>query len=98
MSSELCRELAALLAQAESARDMEMLVEGLLTPAEVEEVMRRWRLLKRLTAGQTQREISREMKVSLGKISRGSLMLKYGLPEFTDLMRRIERPSEDSTE
>lgn len=96
MPSECCKELATLLAQAESSHDFEMLVEGLLTPAEVEEVMRRWRLLQRLVAGQTQREISREMKVSLGKISRGSRMLKYGLPEFADLMRRLKPPPEDS--
>lgn len=96
MPNELCRELAELLAQAESPHDLEILVEGLLTPAEVEEIMRRWRLLQRLMAGQTQREISREMKVSLGKISRGSRMLKYGLPEFADLMRRFENAAEDS--
>jgi len=84
------------LAQAQSTRDLEILVEGLLTPAEVEEVMRRWRLLQRLEAGQTQREISREMKISLGKISRGSRMLKYGIPEFTDLMHRIGSARKDS--
>jgi len=34
--------------------------------------------------------------VSLGKISRGSRMVKYGLPEFADLMRRFENSAEDS--
>ena len=88
--AELRRELAALFSAVHDAGEMDTLIEGLLTPGEIEEVSFRWRLMCRLVRGQTQREISRELGVSLGKIARGSRLLKYGLPRFAELIRRVE--------
>lgn len=90
MQQQLIRELAVLFIAARDQSEMETLLEGLLTPREIEEVTFRWRLLSRLVQGQTQRDISRELGVSLGKIARGSRLLKYGLPRFAELIRRVE--------
>lgn len=87
---ELRRELAVLLRVARDLGQVDALLEGLLTPGEIEEVMFRWRLMVRLVNGETQRDISRELGVSLGKISRGSRLLKYGLPTFRELIERLE--------
>ena len=84
----LRHELGSILKHANDQGELEVLVEGLLTPQEIEEVVRRWRLLKRLIAGETQRDISRELGVSLGKISRGSRLLQYGPPKFRDLVTK----------
>ncbi len=76
---------------------MEIFLEGLLTPSELEEVICRWRLMQRLRAGQTQRQIARELGVSLGKISRGSRLLKYGSPQFRELLRKIDEQASPSS-
>jgi Trp operon repressor len=68
---------------------MDDLINGLLTPSEIEEVVFRWRLVRLLLKGHTQRAISDELGVSLGKISRGSRLLKYGPPGFRHLAERL---------
>ena len=50
----------------------------------------RWRLLVLLERGTTQRDIARELGISLGKIARGSRLLKYGPEEFRALLLRID--------
>ena len=95
MQDEMLHELSALFLSVRDRREMESLIEGLLTPGEVEETTFRWRLIRRLLAGQTQREISRELGVSLGKIARGSRLLKYGPPEFRRLVERLAQDDHD---
>jgi len=90
MQQQLIQELAALFSAARGTEEIETLIEGLLTPSEIEEVIFRWRLLRRLVQGQTQRDISRELGVSLGKIARGSRLLQYGLPGFSEFIKRFD--------
>ncbi len=89
MQEGLRNELAKLFAGAGGPDELGTLIEGLLTPQEIEEIVFRWRLILRLRSGQSQREISRDLGVSLGKIARGSRLLKYGPPEFRDLVERL---------
>ena len=70
--------------------ELEKLLEGMLTPQELDEVCVRWQLLTRLLAGQTQRDIAHELGISLGTIARGSRLLKYGSPGLAELVMRIE--------
>jgi len=86
----LRRELAPLLWSARDEEELTTLLEGLLTPQEIEEVELRWRLMIRLLHGRTQRDIGKELGISLGKIARGSRLLKYGPPEFRELLERFE--------
>ena len=48
----------------------------ILTQSEVETLSKRWQILNLLNKGKTQREISKELKVSLCKVTRGSQILK----------------------
>lgn len=48
----------------------------ILTESEVETLSKRWCIIKGLTKGQTQREIAKDLKVSLCKVTRGSKILK----------------------
>jgi len=87
----LLKELTNVLAHARNPRELSVLLEGLLTPQEIREVVFRWRLLNRLLDGATQRQIARELGVSLGKISRGSRLLQFGPSEFREIVERIRR-------
>lgn len=48
----------------------------ILTDAEVETLSKRWCIIKMLFEGMSQREIAKELKVSLCKVTRGAKILK----------------------
>lgn len=81
--------LTEILWAARDEEELKTLLEGLLTPQELDEIRHRWQLLCRLDQGRTQRDIAKELGVSLGTIARGSRLLKYGSPEFRELVKRI---------
>ena len=84
-----CRhELRHIFGLAQTPEDLDRLLEGLLTPQEIEELVKRWRLLRRLLQGEPQRQNAGELGISLGKIARGSRLLKYGPGDFRALVRR----------
>jgi TrpR family trp operon transcriptional repressor len=90
--------LSRIMACARTEEDMRVLLEGLLTPQEHDEVVLRWRLLVMLAQGQTQREIARKLGISLGKIARGSRLLQYGRPAFRRLIEAAAAAAPDSGE
>lgn len=51
-------------------------LESILTEYELDEVSKRWALVRLIEEGMSQRQISRELGVSLCKITRGSKELK----------------------
>ena len=57
-------------------KTMSRLINEIFTPAEIQDVALRWRLMKMLHEGIPQREIARRLKISLCKITRGSKILK----------------------
>ncbi len=69
-------ELAVILAGLRDSGLMEEFLREILTPAEVTEIARRWRLVKLLHEGHPQREIAARLHLSLCKITRGSKELK----------------------
>lgn len=48
----------------------------ILTEAELTTLSKRWQILRMLSNGSTQREIAKELQVSLCKVTRGSKILK----------------------
>jgi len=70
--SELSRALAK-TADSDLIRDF---LYCLLTPAEIADVAARWALVKSLKKNIPQREIARDLGISLCKITRGSKELK----------------------
>ena len=87
---QLASELARILGAARSEAELRTLINGLLAPQELEGVVLRWELIEELLSGRTQREISERLGISLGKIARGSRLIKYGPPEFRELVARIQ--------
>jgi Trp operon repressor len=67
------------MSRALSAADPELIREflySLYTPAEADEIAKRWALVKQIALGRPQREIAKELGLSLCKITRGSRELK----------------------
>ena len=89
MQEQQLDELSGLILQTRDRQELEVLLQGLLTPQELDEIVQRWRLMALLLQGTTQREISHELGISLGKIARGSRLLKYGPPSFRQLATRL---------
>ncbi len=69
-------ELSRLLARTDDPRLVEAVLSALLTPSEAYDLSARWELVKRLEEGETQRQIAKELHLSLCKITRGSRELK----------------------
>lgn len=68
--------VAELFASVNKTEVMQRLLEEILTPAELRDMSLRWQLLERLYAGESQRKIAEDLRVSLCKITRGSRILK----------------------
>ena len=56
--------------------ELESFFEEIFTPAELSDLSLRWKLLKDLHTGMTQRKIAEKYRISLCKITRGSKVLK----------------------
>ena len=73
--SKNIKEIATLLTKMSSKDGFSFLLE-ILTPAEISTLSKRWRILKMLNEGFSQREIAKELQVSLCKVTRGAKILK----------------------
>ena len=78
MNKKFVRELAELLGKITNKDVMESFLKDILTPAELDEISRRWQIVKMLNDGLSQRKIAKKLAVSIGTVSRGSRELKYG--------------------
>ena len=73
---ENLNELAIALANTKDPRLIEKFLGCLLTPAETADIAARWALVKALEQKIPQREIARNLGLSLCKITRGSREMK----------------------
>lgn len=73
-------ELVEILTGIKNKKIMLDFLADLLTPAELNDVITRWQIIKQLNAGVHQRDIANNLKVSIAKITRGSreLLDKHG--------------------
>ncbi|MBQ9246339.1 helix-turn-helix domain-containing protein [bacterium] len=69
-------EIANILASEKDNNEIQNFIVEILTEAELETLSKRWRILKMLKEGRTQREIAQQLNVSLCKVTRGSKILK----------------------
>ena len=77
ISSELSlQELSRALAATNDSDLIENFLRSLLTEYEIDEVTKRWELVKLIDDGMSQRNIAKELGLSLCKITRGSRELK----------------------
>jgi len=69
-------DLIKIFASTTDVKDMQKLLEEMLTPNELKDLLLRWNLMKDLYRGLPQREIAASYGISLCKITRGSKILK----------------------
>lgn len=62
----------------------------ILTESEVETLSKRWRIVNSLMQGKSQREISKELQVSLCKVTRGAKILKNKNSVIKKILKEIK--------
>jgi TrpR family trp operon transcriptional repressor len=70
------KQLLEVISKLDNLDDLNCFFEDIFTPAELEDISLRWKLLKDLHKGLTQRKIAEKYGISLCKITRGSKILK----------------------
>ena len=83
-------ELSRALAGTADARLIAAFLRCLLAPAETADIAARWALLKDLKAGCSQREIAKNLGLSLCKITRGSRELKKSDSPFERILQNLD--------
>ena len=63
--------------QIKNKKDLEGVIDDILTPSEIIAIWERIALLKLLKEWKTQREIAEELGISITTVTRGSRILKY---------------------
>jgi TrpR family transcriptional regulator, trp operon repressor len=85
------KELVKAFSSIDNERDMERFLEEILTESEREALVFRWRLMKDLYHGETQRHIADKHHISLCKITRGSKILKDKNSISLKLLKEMEK-------
>ena len=70
------KAIAELLSKMDSADEISEFLKELLTESELSVLSKRWRILELLIEGKTQRDIAKELSVSLCNVTRGSKICK----------------------
>jgi TrpR family trp operon transcriptional repressor len=86
-------ELSRTLANAGDPALIESFLRCLLTPAETADIAARWALVKALDQGMPQREIAKNLGLSLCKITRGSRELKKEDSAFRRILELAKPPA-----
>ena len=69
-------EISNIINKLKTSEEICYFLNELLTKSEIDTLSKRWRILTMLKEGITQRDIAKELNVSLCKITRGSKILK----------------------
>ena len=72
------KRLARVLNRAKDEKDLQDLLEDLLTPSELHDIDERILIVKALKEGLPQRTVSKKLGVSIAKVTRGSQLIQYG--------------------
>lgn len=72
----LDQELLTIILSITDSDELNRFLNDIFTPAELEDISLRWKLLKDLHQGIPQRKIAEKYGISLCKITRGSKVLK----------------------
>lgn len=69
-------EICEIISKLNTKQEVGLFLSELLTQSELEDIAQRWNILKKLSAQESQRNISKTLAVSLCKITRGAKILK----------------------
>lgn len=83
-------ELVKIISEMNDQAELKEFFDCLLTPAERFDLGKRWLLVKSINEGRTQRDIAKEFKMSLCKITRGSRELKKEDSAFRKVLEKYK--------
>lgn len=86
--TEICNSVSRL----PNIEEVEAFFREILSEKELEDLQLRWELMKRLKKGESQRNIAKELHISLCKITRGAKILK----QPNGIIRRILSDEKES--
>lgn len=86
VSEDALGELSRAFAMCNDPELIRQFLKSLFTPAEADDIGKRWALVRLLDRGRTQRAIASELHLSLCKITRGSRELKKANSPFRTMM------------
>ena len=90
----LCRAVAAM----KTADEAEALLTDLCTPAELEAMVDRWRVVRRLANGETYRDINDHTGVSVTTVGRVARFLQFGEGGYRLALKRLKLPMQSIQE
>jgi TrpR family trp operon transcriptional repressor len=90
MSVKYENQLVDLLSGIAVSTTMADTLSNLLTPQELEEMTLRLQIFKGLLKNKSQRQLAKDLNVSLATISRGSRELKYGKPGIKKVLAKSD--------
>ena len=76
-------EISSVLKNLQKEETVCEFLSDMLTEKEISTLSKRWRILKLLAGGKTQREIATELNVGLCKVTRGAKILKNEISVIT---------------
>ncbi len=88
MNKKYENELVDLLSGIAVNSTMSDTLSNLLTPQETEEMALRLQIFKGLVSGKSQRQLAKDLNVSLATVSRGSREFKYGRPGLKKVLAK----------
>jgi TrpR family transcriptional regulator, trp operon repressor len=86
VSEEALKELSRALSLSSDPERIHEFLLSIFTPAEADDIGKRWALVRLLDQGMTQRRIASELGLSLCKITRGSKELKKENSSFREMI------------
>ena len=89
--NENLSELASALAETKDALLIKSFLRRLLTPSEISDIAARWALVKALEQKTPQREIAKNLGLSLCKITRGSKEMKNPDQAFQKMLAAAKK-------
>lgn len=82
-------KLIQLIQSTHDKKELKKLFEVLLTPKEIQNIEERIQILELLSKGKTQREIAKELSISITTVTRGNKML----PKYKALISQTDNNS-----
>ena len=70
------KKIVAILNELKTGKEIEKFFNEIFTKNELNTLSKRWRIMELLAQGNTQRDISSKLNVSLCKVTRGAKILK----------------------
>lgn len=90
MNKKHLKEFSTLLTKIRTLAHAEAFLKDILTTQEIRSVAERWQIIKELRKGIPHREISKSLKVSIAKVTRGSHALRKSKGGFKIFLKNIK--------